>query len=64
MTTEEDQFMPIASTATDIFALGTQVEGFDWASYQDIQNDQAMYDSFQRWPFLFALAMNKRYLKN
>jgi hypothetical protein len=64
MITDEDLLMPIAITATDIFSLGAQVDDFQWAHYQDIQNDQAMYDSFQRWPFLFALAMNKRYVKN
>ncbi len=41
-------------TAHDIYILSQLVPGLDWRTYQDIQNDQAMYDSFQRWPFLFA----------
>ena len=58
---EDDERLALGTTATDIFSLGQQIEGFDWRAYQDIQNDQAMYDSFQRWPFLFALALDKRY---
>ena len=43
-------FMPPADMAHDIYALSAQLEGFDHNMYQDIQRDQAMYDSFQRWP--------------
>ncbi|HEX5484919.1 MAG TPA: BcsR/BcsP family cellulose biosynthesis protein [Limnobacter sp.] len=51
-------FMPPVDTAHDIYALSAQLEGFDHNMYQDIQYDQAVFDSFQRWPFLFQLAMN------
>lgn len=53
-------FMPPADLAHDIYALSAQLEGFDYNMYQDIQLDQAIYDSFQRWPFLFGIAMNSR----
>lgn len=53
-------FMPPADLAHDIYALSAQLEGFDYNMYQDIQQDQAVYDSFQRWPFLFSLAMESR----
>ncbi len=51
-------FMPPADKAHDIYALSAQVEGFDHNMYQDIKQDQATYDSFQRWPFLFSIAMS------
>ncbi|GLR25492.1 BcsR/BcsP family cellulose biosynthesis protein [Limnobacter litoralis] len=51
-------FMPPVDTAHDIYTLSAQLEGFDHNMYQDIQYDQAVFDSFQRWPFLFQLAMN------
>lgn len=54
-------FMPPADMAHDIYALSAQLEGFDHNMYQDIQQDQAVYDSFQRWPFLFGIAMASRY---
>lgn len=54
-------FMPPADMAHDIYALSAQLEDFDHNMYQDIQQDQAMYDSFQRWPFLFGIAMASRY---
>lgn len=50
-------FMPPVDLAHDIYALSTQIEGFDHTMYQDIQHDQAVYDSFQRWPFLFSVVM-------
>ncbi|MEQ9106518.1 MAG: hypothetical protein RLO04_03535 [Limnobacter sp.] len=50
-------FMPPADMAHDIYALSAQFNGFDHNMYQDIQYDQAVYDSFQRWPFLFGIAM-------
>lgn len=53
-------FMPPADLAHDIYALSAQLEGFDYNTYQDIQQDAAVYDSFQRWPFLFSLAMESR----
>jgi hypothetical protein len=54
-------FMPPADMAHDIYALSAQLEGFDHNMYQDIQQDQAVYDSFQRWPFLFGIAMASRF---
>lgn len=54
-------FMPPADMAHDIYALSAQLEGFDYNMYQDIQLDQAIYDSFQRWPFLFSIAMASRF---
>ncbi|MDH4395640.1 MAG: hypothetical protein QE278_08170 [Limnobacter sp.] len=50
-------FTPPMDLAHDIYALGTQIKGFDHATYQDIQHDQVVYDSFQRWPYLFSLVM-------
>lgn len=50
-------FMPPADMAHDIYSLSAQLNGFDHNMYQDIQYDQAVYDSFQRWPFLFGIAM-------
>jgi hypothetical protein len=50
-------FMPPVDLAHDIYALSSQFEGFDHAVYQDIQQDQAVYDSFQRWPYLFSHAL-------
>lgn len=53
-------FMPPIDLAHDIYALSAQLEGFDHNLYQDIQQDQAVYDSFQRWPFLFSIVMASR----
>lgn len=53
-------FMPPTDMAHDIYALSAQLEGFDYNMYQDIQHDQAAYDSFQRWPFLFGISMASR----
>jgi hypothetical protein len=53
-------FMPPADKAHDIYALSAQVDGFDHNMYQDIKQDQSNYDSFQRWPFLFGIAMASR----
>ena len=53
--------MPPADMAHDIYALSSQLKGFDHNMYQDIQQDQAVYDSFQRWPFLFGIAMASRF---
>lgn len=51
-------FAPPLDLAHDIYALSSQLEGFDHAMYQDIAQDQAVYDSFQRWPYVFGLVMN------
>jgi hypothetical protein len=53
-------FMPPTDMAHDIYALSAQLEGFDHNLYQDIHHDQAIYDSFQRWPFLFNIAMSTK----
>lgn len=53
-------FMPPIDMAHDIYALASQLEGFDHNLYQDIQQDQAVYDSFQRWPYLFSVALANR----
>ena len=50
-------FMPPIDLAHDIYALSAQLEGFNYNMYQDIQYDQAVYDSFQRWSYLFQIAM-------
>ncbi|WP_370260865.1 BcsR/BcsP family cellulose biosynthesis protein [Limnobacter sp.] len=50
-------FLPPADLAHDIYALSAQLEGFDHHMYQDIQQDQAVYDSLQRWPFLFNVTV-------
>lgn len=51
-------FLPPLDMAHDIYALSNHIEGFDHAMYQDIQHDQNIYDSFQRWPYLFGLVMH------
>lgn len=50
-------FMPPIDTAHDIYALALHAKGFDHVLYQDIQQDKSVYDSFQRWPYLFALTL-------
>lgn len=53
-------FLPPADMAHDIYALSSQLEGFDHNMYQDIQLDQAIYDTLQRWPFLFQITMDHK----
>ncbi len=55
MNTNPPVFMPPIDLAHDIYSLAAQLEGFDHNLYQDIQYNQALYDSFQRWPRLFRL---------
>ena len=43
--------------ARDILTLSQQIPALDAMRYEDFQRDQAMFDSFQRWPYLFSLAM-------
>lgn len=50
-------FMPPIDMAHDIYALAIQTKGFDHNLYQDIQHDKAVYDSFQRWPYLFGITL-------
>ncbi|NJM31840.1 MAG: hypothetical protein HC848_01805 [Limnobacter sp.] len=50
-------FLPPTDQAHDIYALSAQIEGFDYLMYQDIQQDQHIFDSLQRWPYLFSLAI-------
>ena len=50
-------FMPPIDMAHDIYALAAQISGFDHNQYQDIQHDKAVYDSLQRWPYLFTVTL-------
>jgi hypothetical protein len=50
-------FMPPADHAHDLYALSAYIQGFEHVMYQDIQQDHAMYDSLQRWPYLFGTAL-------
>ncbi len=52
-------FMPPIDHAIDIYALSDQLPNFDHYLYQDIQEDSFLYDSLQRWPYLFALLIKK-----
>lgn len=47
--------LPPSDQAHDIYSLSNQLEGFDHDLYQDIQSDQRVFDSLQRWPYLFGL---------
>lgn len=48
---------PPADMAHDIYSLSDHLEGFEYEFYQDIQSNQRVYDSLQRWPYLFGLVM-------
>ncbi|MDX1669022.1 MAG: hypothetical protein R3194_06375 [Limnobacter sp.] len=50
-------FMPPVDMAHDIYSLSDTLTEFNSDLYQDIQSDQRVFDSFQRWPYLFSLAM-------
>jgi hypothetical protein len=50
-------FMPPMDIAHDIYSLTLQTKGFDHLTYQDIQQDKSVYDSFQRWPYLFNITL-------
>lgn len=50
-------FMPPIDIAHDIYSLALQAKGFDHLTYQDIQQDKSVYDSFQRWPYLFSITL-------
>jgi hypothetical protein len=49
--------MPPTDHAHDLYALSAYIQGFEHVMYQDIQQDHAMYDSLQRWPYLFGTAL-------
>lgn len=50
-------FAPPTDQAHDIYSLSAQLGGFDYDLYQDIQQDQHVFDSLQRWPYLFGIAV-------
>ncbi len=52
--------MPPVDLAHDVYALASEIEGFQMETYQDIQHDQNVYDSFQRWPYLFMHALSNQ----
>lgn len=58
-TTPPQFFMPPIDQAIDIYALSDQLSNFDHYLYQDIQEDGFLYDSLQRWPYLFYLVTQK-----
>lgn len=52
-------FMPPNDTAHDIYSLSDYLKEFNSDMYQDIQLDQLVFDSLQRWPYLFSLVMSE-----
>lgn len=52
-------FMPPSDMAHDIYSLSDHLKEFNSDMYQDIQLDQQVFDSLQRWPYLFSLVMSE-----
>lgn len=50
-------FSPPTDQAHDIYSLSAHLKSFNYDLYQDIQQDQGVFDSLQRWPYLFGIAM-------
>lgn len=55
-------FMPPSDMAHDIYSLSDHLKGFNSEMYQDIQQDQLIFDSLQRWPYLFSLIISEENL--